>query len=303
MKSKTSLIKKIYQALPFKKQFFEIIKKIYTPPKNIYRHLFFKGKFKVAIHEKAFYMNHYNNHGFVIEDGLFWEGLGVGREAISIHLWYALASKADIIFDIGANTGLYSLIAKMVNPESKVYGFEPTHRIFEKYEANCKLNNFDVKCEQMAVSDQTGEVVIYDLPIVNNYSATLNKNFSDVRHKPLLDSRLETKVVCTTIKDYIEKNNITKIDLMKIDVELHEPEVLLGMGEYLEKFRPTILIEVMNNHIATQIERVIEKCNYVYFRINEKGSIEEVEKIHAVNESNYLICKPEVKTILKTFIK
>ncbi|MDJ1504699.1 FkbM family methyltransferase [Xanthocytophaga agilis] len=294
MKTKTSLVKRIYQAIPFKRQFFEIVRSVYVPPRSVFRHLFFGGKFKVQVGKKFFYMNHYNTHGFVIEDGLFWQGLGVGREGFSLRLWQKLSEQSEVIFDIGANTGMYSLLSKAVNSQSKVYGFEPTRRIYEKYKANCQLNNFDIHCEWMAVSDTTGEVVIYDLPIVNNYSATINKNFSDVRHAPLLDSRLETKVPCTTVKDYIEKNNIQRVDLMKIDVELHEPEVLNGIGEYLVKFHPTLLIEVMNDSIATRIEASLKGCNYLYFVINEEGEIHKTDKIFAANESNYLICREDV---------
>ena len=39
---------------------------------------------------------------------------------------------------------------------------------------------------------------------------------------------------------------------MKIDVETHEPAVLKGMGEYLRSFRPTMLIELLNDEVAQQ---------------------------------------------------
>ncbi len=36
---------------------------------------------------------------------------------------------------------------------------------------------------------------------------------------------------------------------MKIDVETHEPEVMEGFAEYYLKFKPIILIEVLNDQI------------------------------------------------------
>lgn len=294
MSKRTSLAKRIYQAVPFKRQIFEMVRAVYVPPRSIFRHLFFDGKFKVKAGKTSFYMNHYNTHGFVIEDGLFWQGLGVGREGFSLRLWQKLSETSQVIFDIGANTGMYSLLSKAVNPQSQVYGFEPTRRIFDKYKANCELNNYNVHCEWMAVSNTSGEVIIYDLPVVNNYSATINKSFSDVRHAPLIGERLETRVPCTTVKDYVEKKKIQRIDLMKIDVELHEPEVLAGIGEYLQKFHPTLLIEVMNNDIASRIQTALQGCTYLYFTIDEAGKIQQTDKIFAANESNYLICRDDV---------
>ena len=289
-----SILKKIYQVLPFKRPLFEAVRAVYVPPKFLYRHLFFEGKFKVRVDGGFFYMNHYNTHGFVIEDDLFWQGLGRGREGVSLQLWQKLCKEAQVIFDLGANTGLYSLVAKTVNPSSRVFGFEPIKRTFDRYKANCELNGFDVRCEWMAVSDQVGEAVIYDVPLANNFSATLNKTFSDTRHAVHADSRFQTRVKTETLANYIELHRLPRVDLMKVDVEMHEPEVLRGMGPYLKRYQPTLLIEIMTNEIGRGVEEVIRECGYRYFSINESGQVEPKRSIEAINESNYLICTPAV---------
>jgi FkbM family methyltransferase len=295
MKQKKSLLTSIYQVIPFKRQLFELVRSIYSPPKSIYRHLFFDGKFKVKVKDhKSFYINHYNTHGFIIEDGLFWQGLGVGREGYSLRIWTELSEISDVIFDIGANTGMYSLLSKSVNPSAKVYGFEPVRRTYEKYKANCEINNYKVNHEWMAVSDYTGELTLYDIPEANNYSATLNKTFSDTRHAIHVDTRFEVKVPATTLKDYIEKNKIFKIDLMKVDVEMHEPEALRGMGSYLKQFTPTLLIEIFTDSLGKQVQEILADCNYLYFSIDEEGVASQQENIIATDESNYLICRPEI---------
>ncbi len=290
----SSILKKVYQVLPFKKPLFEAIRAVYVPPKSVYRHLFFGGKFKVKVDGRHFYMNHYNTHGYVIEDDLFWEGLGRRREGFSLQLWQKLCADAQVIFDLGANTGLYSLVAKTVNPASRVFGFEPLKRIFDKYKANCELNGYDVRCEWMAVSDHEGEAVIYDVPLANNFSATLNKTFSDTRHAVHGDNRFEVKVKTAALAQYIGQHNLKRVDLMKVDVEMHEPEALRGMGSCLQQFRPTLLIEVMTTEIGRRVEEVVRDCNYLYFNINENGQVERKNSIQAVNESNYLICTEPV---------
>jgi hypothetical protein len=75
---------------------------------------------------------------------------------------------------------------------------------------------------------------------------------------------------------------------------MHEPEVLRGMGPYLKRFQPTLLIEIMTNDIGRGVEEVIRDCGYRYYSINESGQVEAKKRIEAVNESNYLICTPAV---------
>jgi FkbM family methyltransferase len=291
---KKSFLKQIYQALPLKKQVFQLVRTVYTPPQSVYKHLFFNGKFEVKIdNNHSFYMNQYNTHGYSIEDDMFWLGLTHNnREKQSIDLWQKLSAKSDVIFDIGANTGLFSLLSKSVNPKSQVYGFEPIDRTFQKYAANCRVNNYDVHCEPIALSDKTGVSYIYDLPVENLYSATLNQNFSDNHHDKV--GQIKTSIATKTLADYIEEKGIKRIDLMKIDVEMHEPEVLEGMKGYLKAFQPTILIEILGDEIGAKVQKLLSCVDYLFFNLDEKTQPRQVKAITKSESYNYLICRKEV---------
>ena len=291
---KTSFLKQIYQALPLKKQVFQLVRAVYTPPQSVYKHLFFDGKFKVKVNNQHyFYMNQYNTHGYNIEDDMFWLGLSQNnREKQSLDLWQKLSAKSKVIFDIGANTGLFSLISKSVNPESQVYGFEPIDRTFQKYAANCRVNAYDVHCEPLALSDKTGVGYIYDLPVENLYSATLNQNFSDNHHERI--GQIKTNIATKTLSDYIEEKGIKRIDLMKIDVEMHEPEVLEGMKDYLKQFQPTILIEILSDEIGAKVQNLLRGIDYLFFNLDEKTQPRQVPDITKSESYNYLVCKKEV---------
>src|SRR3954464_3973004 len=91
-------------------------------------------------------------------------------------LWQKLCKGANTILDVGANAGIYSLVAKAVHPDARVYAFEPVERIFSHLKDNCALNGFDVVCEPFALSDHDGEAVIYDVLTENTYSVTVGKN-------------------------------------------------------------------------------------------------------------------------------
>jgi FkbM family methyltransferase len=277
-------LKHFYNVIPMKKQLFSFFKHFYSPSENIYKHLHFKGDFDVLVDEKhPFKLRHY---GFQIENEVFWGGLEESHEKLSTNLWVNLSRQADIVLDIGANTGLYSLVTKSLNPKTKVYAFEPVKRVHEKLCENNALNKYDIVCLELAASNTTGTAVIYDTPTEHVYSVTVGKNLNDSN----------VQVIPTTIKtirldEFIESENIKKIDLMKIDVETHEAEVLEGLGKYLELFRPTILIEILNDEVGRNVENLVIKNNYLYFNIDDKNnSLKQTNQIKKSDFYNYLLC-------------
>ncbi len=206
-----------------------------------------------------------------------------------------MVSKSDVIFDIGANTGVYSLIAKSLNPESQVYAFEPVRRVFEKLESSNRLNDYDIVCFECEISDSDGTATIYDTPTEHVYSVTVNKNLSAENIEVI-----PTEIKVRRLDSLIEEMKIEKIDLIKIDVETHEPEVLEGFGKYLDVFKPTMLIEVLNDEVGEKIEALIEGKDYLYFNLDEKSdSIRKVERITKSDYYNYLICSREIAKEIK----
>ena len=235
-------------------------------------------------------MNHY---GYQIENEIFWAGLENGWEKESFKLWIELCKEAQFIFDVGANTGIYSLLANAVNPNAKVWAFEPVERVFEKLEENIALNNFSTVCVNQALSDADGTAIIFDTSAEHILSVTVNQNLTPnqkVEKVPIPISRLDT---------YFSQNPIPRIDLMKIDVETHEPEVLQGMGDLLYKHQPTLLIEILNEEVGEKIHRIIGDLDYLYFNIDEKGGIHKAEQIQKSDYFNFLLCPKEIANKLQ----
>jgi FkbM family methyltransferase len=280
--------KSVYTAIPFKKQVFHFLR-IFKLPKSIYQHLHFKGVFKVKFGNYSFLIEH---HGYQIENEIFWSGLTGGWEKISMQLWIALCKNSNSILDIGANTGIYSLVAKSINPASNVYAFEPVDRVFEKLVTNDHLNSFDIKNYKFAFSNYDGVAIIYDTSSEHVYSVTVNKNTSD--NPNVIEQKISVKKLST----WIRETGIKNIDLIKLDVETHEPEVLEGMEDYLQKFQPTLLIEVLSDEFGAKIQEKIKNINYLYFNIDEMGKPKRVKDIVKSDYYNYLICKPEIALIL-----
>ena len=90
---------------------------------------------------------------------------------------------------------------------------------------------------------------------------------------------------------------------MKIDVETHEPEVFEGFQKYLKDFKPTLLVEIIRDRVASSLEKQFSDLGYIFFYINEpfggvdseqEGEIyQKVDTLIGGFFGNYLICSPE----------
>lgn len=286
------LFKRIYAFLPFKKQVFSLLKHFWKPKSSIYKHLHFKGIITVPINfDRSFKMMHY---GFQVENDIFWSGLTGEWEKVSLDLWIKICESADVIFDIGSNTGVYSLVAKTVNQNATVYALEPVKRVFDKLKVNNQLNGFNIKCMPVAASNYVGKAKIYDTDSEHTYSVTVNENLN-----PDTDGIIVSEIDATTLDVIIIQEMITKIDLMKIDVETHEAEVLEGFSNHIKLFRPTILIEILNDEVGFKVQKIVEGLGYLYFNINEKYGAKLVKEITKSTDLNYLLCNKSVAEKLK----
>lgn len=145
--------------------------------------------------------------------------------------------KNPIIFDIGANIGLHSIVMAESNPTSKIYSFEPsssTRKILEYNIQNKHLAN-QVKILPFAVSDSIGKAHFFQTDD-NAYSS-----LKDTQRKEVI-SKIEVELI--TIDEFMIREKLQKIDLIKIDVEGFDTEVIKGGLKTFQEFKPDIFIEI-----------------------------------------------------------
>ncbi|MBL7964280.1 MAG: FkbM family methyltransferase [Flavobacteriales bacterium] len=282
-----ALVKRAYGALPFKQQLFSVLR-LLPLPRSVFQHLHFKGVITVKVPGGAPFRMHH--HGYMIENELFWRGLD-GWEKVSARLWTSLCRNARNILDIGANTGVYALLAHAVNPRATVVAVEPVERVFRKLEANIALNGGRAYAVRAAVTDHDGEVVLYDTPDSEHVlSVSVNKEF-------LADTpgARPVNVPARTVASLAAQFGMGTVDLLKIDVETHEPEVLAGFREVLHRDRPSMLIEVLNDEVAARVEALIAGLGYERYNIDEvTWPPERTTTLSRSRHFNFLLCTPEV---------
>lgn len=283
----------IYKALPFQSGFAHMLRWLPINLDRYYRDLHFKGTFRVKTKSSSFKLNHL---GTTIENELFWKGLGSSMEEDTVWFWEDTCKTSDVIIDIGANTGVYALLAKAENPNAKIIAFEPSRKIYEPLVNNNRLNGFDIQCEQIAISNSNESQTFYDL---DSLAFPTSGSLDSDKLKTLIEGRTdisEYEVKCQTFDSYIEEKQLNKIDLVKIDVELHEPAVFEGFKR-LQAFRPTIVVEVLNQEVGDKIAAASDLSDYIIYRLRAPYEVERLNSIQSNKKYRNILLLPKEKAL------
>ncbi len=137
-------------------------------------------------------------------------------EADHVKLCKEIIKKGDVVIDIGANIGYYSvLFSKLVGRKGRVYAFEPLPKNFSLLLKNLKVNNCsNVSAFNCAVSSTNGIATFrYNKRYLGGGSLSYKEEHTD-----------SFEVMTIKLDDFIKK-----ADFVKMDIEGHEPEALKGM--------------------------------------------------------------------------
>ncbi len=212
------------------------------------------------------------------------------QEKADLNLFIELSKKSHTIVDIGANTGLFSVLASIANPGAIIHSIEPYSINAERMRVNLKLNAVkNVTVHEIAIADKDGEIAI-SIPQDNTISdvSSANSSFSKAVYPTI---KWVEKIVKSQTLDTFEKKNNIKIDLIKCDVETFEMSVFKGAGSILEKDRPTIIFECfLDDERKLFFSEILSKYNYYAYLILEQGVVYSGEGFVNVGFGlNYLI--------------
>lgn len=135
--------------------------------------------------------------------------------------------KADDNFiDIGANMGIYSLLASYKIRNGKILAFEPSPKILPQLYENITLNekNSIISVIQKAASDKTGSI---------DFDISSNPDYNHISYTA--DSKLSLRVETITLDKFITNHQLKHVKIIKIDVEGAELIVLRGLTKTFEK--------------------------------------------------------------------
>lgn len=255
-------------------------------PRSTWRKFPVRGKFRIRIDSSDFIYESHPSDG--IARILFWKG-PKHWEYESTTLFAHLAKNAQTIIDIGANTGIYSLLGLSANRNSRVIAFEPVEQTRKQLARNIANNHWQDRCQivEKAISDKCAESAFF-IPD-HGIPTTSRLGASDAR-----ESGKWVTVHTITLDNFLGPRD--KPDLVKIDVEGYEPNVLRGMKSTIESCMPAILLECNPGGPAREITEFLRLFKYSFFALGggKPVAITEISPESTKYARNYL-CLPETK--------
>lgn len=181
-----------------------------------------------------------------------------------LNLFKAELKSGDVFLDIGANIGQHAMYASCFS--KKVYAFEPIKRLYDQFNNSVFVNNIlNIQIFNYALGDKKEDL--------NIYSNEINMGASSILVSE--NRKVEQVIKVLRLDDEYENMNIEKVDFVKIDVEGYELNVLLGMRNIIQKYKPKILVE-FTPFFYNKIDASISKKLYD-FLIENKYEIWDVD--------------------------
>lgn len=196
-----------------------------------------------------------------------------------------LTPKDPVIFDVGANQGQSILRYKRIFPKSFIHCFEPISFEFEKLrekykeDHNIVLNNFALGnfdgIEELNINFLSGHS---SFNRINTNTKWIKKTSKEIGTTPENYTIKKETVNLKTIQTYCKENQISEIDILKIDTQGYEDKVLEGALELLKSQKIKLIqLEVLLTNVYDKalniydIEKYLIPYKYKLFANSVRG--------------------------------
>ena len=180
----------------------------------------------------------------------------------------AVRRSTGLVVDVGANTGLYTLLAVAASSRNRVVAFEPVPEVFEFLRRNVEDNDVAerVRLIRCAAGDRNGRADLY-LPAGGHglveTSASLRPDFASSHA-----DRLE--VPTRTLDRVLFRPSLVgrRVSVIKIDAEGHDAAVIAGASRTIRWCRPVIFVEVLPRADLARLTDFVRRRRYADVRLS-----------------------------------
>lgn len=188
-------------------------------------------------------------------------------------------SEYDTIIEIGANVGIFSLFFWKIflrhdkNPNN-IFVFEPSQKAYLRLLKNLEINRVNsIQTYNCAVSDINGFIDFFE-PQGHLTNGSLNKEFAGLFSNRVLCSK--TLVVNSNCLNNLVSSSQDHI-LIKIDAEGSEFEILSGMKNFILRYKPAIIVEVLSMYERKLNSLEFLHQSYNLYNITKEGIVQYFE--------------------------
>lgn len=204
-------------------------------------------------------------------------------------LFLELSKHSSTIIDIGANTGLFSVLCSISNSGSKIHAIEPYEPNTKRMAINSALNQCNnLTIHQLAMGESDG-VIDLTTPLDGRITdvSSLNESHSKSFYQ---DIKWTTQKVQLVTLDNFRKKHGLKIDLIKCDVETLEMSVFKGARQTFLEDRPTVLFECLLSEESKNFFNIfLSEYNYYAYMPMDGGLVYLRDGLVTNPGLNYLI--------------
>jgi len=178
------------------------------------------------------------------------------------------------VVDIGANIGIFTLLAKRENPAMAVYAFEPMKATYDTLLRNMKLHHLsNVTALNVAIGAQDHAVRTFTYYPNMAGNSTANPNYKETQRAQMQDTfgkqmtewafTAENKIApVRTLSATVKEYQLSSIDLLKIDTEGDESLVLDGTEESDFRIVRNMVIETHTETLHDSISARLQRLGY-----------------------------------------
>jgi FkbM family methyltransferase len=166
--------------------------------------------------------------------------------------WGSLVTPLDIVVDVGAYTGVYSIASALMG--CKVMAIEPHPINYRRLINNAALNDVSIEAWRLAASDEDTTRILCSQKPPGELNDIAALRAVDVQHGE------HGIPVFTKALDQLDFKG--HVCLIKIDVEGHEVEVLMGARETIGVHKPRLVIEALDAVATGAVTGVMYTMNY-----------------------------------------
>jgi FkbM family methyltransferase len=205
----------------------------------------------------------------------------------------------DVLFDVGANIGAYSLVAsRLVGPAGHVYSFEPSARERAALQNNLLLSACtNVTVSPAAVSDHSEMVTLRIAAGQHRGQNTLASEFA----YPGVGLERTEIVAATSLDEFVQLPQVRRPTILKVDAEGSELSVLNGAVSLLRNAPPIIMFEINDTLLhasgasRTAVEDALTRFDYTLHRLDDAtAALIPIATLAGMESENFVALPPRV---------